>query len=117
MTSPVLTLTTFFFVSDAWAEMFDAGVHHVVIVDGKTIRGVVSDADLGGRRGGAMRMGRAVGELMHEDVFVASPMMSLERAAQELRERRIGCIPIVQRGKLIGMVTRTDLLRDLATVG
>lgn len=117
MTSPVLTLTTFFPASDAWAEMADAGVRHAVIVDGKEIRGVVSDADLGGRKGGALRVGRAVKDLMQENPFVASPMMSLARAAQELRARRIGCIPVVQRGKLVGMVTRSDLLRALADDG
>jgi acetoin utilization protein AcuB len=64
-----------------------------------------------------MRMGRAVGELMNENPFVASPAMSVERATQELRARRIGCIPVVQRGKLVGIVTRTDLLRAFAGDG
>jgi CBS domain-containing membrane protein len=115
MTSPVLTLTTWFPASDAWAEMAAEGVRHAVVVDGTEIRGVVSTRDLGGPRGGEMRMGRAVGELMNRGVVVASPQMSVERAMQIVRARRIGCIPVVRRGKLVGIVTRADLLGALSS--
>jgi len=114
MTSPVLTFATSFPASDAWDEMRAERVQHAVALDHGSIRGVVSTRDLGGIHGGALRVGRAVGELMRQDVIVASPDMSPNRAAQIMREQRIGCLPVVQHGKLVGMITATDLLRTLA---
>ncbi|MDB4937110.1 MAG: domain protein AcuB [Labilithrix sp.] len=109
----VLTVTSGLPASDAWALMDAEGVRHAVVTLGGEIIGVLSDRDLGGPHGGATRRRRLVADLMHVDATTASPGMSIERAAALVREERIGCLPIVERGRLVGIVTRSDLVRAL----
>lgn len=113
MTTPVFTLTTAQPASDALASMLDAGVRHAVVLLGADIVGVISDRDLGGTDGGLVRLRRTVGELMHGDTVVVKPDMTLGDAVHLVRERRIGCLPVVDHHRLVGIVTRSDLLRVL----
>jgi CBS domain-containing protein len=115
MTTPVLTFGRYELASDALAHMRDAGVRHAVVVTGGEIIGVLSDRDLGGPHGGSLRVGRSVGELMRAEPFVASPDMGVSEAAHTIRAMHIGCLPIVDAGRLIGIVTRGDLLGALAS--
>jgi acetoin utilization protein AcuB len=113
MTSPVLTLATGQPASDALAVMREAGVRHAVVLLGAEIVGVISERDLGGRYGGLARRNRTVEELMHAEPIVAPPEMSVGDAVHLVREQRIGCLPVVEEGCLVGIVTRSDLLRVL----
>lgn len=111
MTSPVLKVTPGQTASDALALMRDENVRHAVVMLGSTIIGIVSDRDLGGPQGGLARVHHLVGDLMHEDPIVAAPDMSAGDAVHLVRERHIGCLPIVDDTRLVGIVTRSDLLR------
>jgi CBS domain-containing protein len=114
MSRPVLTLTAGQPASDAWATMHAEGVRHAVVVRGRDVVGVVSERDLAGEHGGRARLGKSVGDLMHAEVVVASPSTTTHEAAELLRRKRIGCLPVVERGRLVGIVTRSDLLARLA---
>jgi acetoin utilization protein AcuB len=111
MTTPVLKVSPGQTASDALASMRDENVRHAVVVLGSTIVGVVSDRDLGGPNGALARLHHQVGDLMHRDPIVAPPDMRVEEAVHLVRERHIGCLPIVEKGQLVGIVTRSDLLR------
>ena len=41
---------------------------------------------------------------------------SVAEAADMMMQRGIGCLPVVEREKLVGIVTKTDLLRCLRTL-
>lgn len=114
MTTPVLSLSPSEPASDALALMRDENVRHAPVVEEATVLGVVSERDLGGPYGGAARQNRTVGDLMRRDLVLGAPDMSLVDAAMIVRERRIGCLPIVDAGRLLGIVTRGDLLAALA---
>jgi acetoin utilization protein AcuB len=114
MTTPVLKLGAGEPASDALAWMRDAGVRHVPVVLGKDLVGIVSDRDLGGPYGGALRKSRTVGDLMRREPFIASPDLRLGEAAALMRRYRIGCLPVMEGGELVGIVTRSDLLAALA---
>ena len=47
---------------------------------------------------------------MTSPAVTASPRMTLRQAANLLRGRTIGCLPVVEGGKLVGILTTTDLL-------
>lgn len=55
-----------------------------------------------------------VAEIMETSVITAPPDMSLPDAVKLMREHRIGCLPVVQEGRLVGIVTTSDLLVVLA---
>lgn len=114
MTSPVLSSTPREPASDAFARMRDAGVRHAVVLSDGAVVGVVSDRDLGGPLGGAVRKGKSVGDLMQREPVVAPPELGVARAALLVRKHRIGCVPVVEEGELVGIVTRSDLLAALA---
>lgn len=114
MTAPVLTLGAGEPASDALAWMRDGNVRHAPVLAGTEVIGVVSERDLGGPHGGAARKSRTVGDLMRRAPVVASPDLDVRAAAALVRQRRIGCLPVVDDGRLVGIVTRGDLLEALA---
>jgi acetoin utilization protein AcuB len=97
----------------AWTRMQLDKIHHLIVVRDRKVVGVISDRDLGGRAGASIRGGRRVGELMTRHTITASSDTTVKRAANLLRGRTIGCLPIVDGAKLVGIVTTADLLELL----
>lgn len=97
----------------AWTTMRQHGIRHLVVVDGSHVVGIVSERDLGGRKGAALRS-RPVRDLMTAGPPVsASPATTLRQAANLMRGHTIGCLLVVEGDKLVGLVTATDLLDQL----
>jgi acetoin utilization protein AcuB len=94
----------------AWKRMHDGRMHHLVIMEGDRVTGVLSERDLGGARGAALRKARTAGDLMTRDAVVVAPSTTLRQAANLLRGRGIGCLPVLDGKRLVGIVTTTDLL-------
>jgi CBS domain-containing protein len=117
MTSPVQTISASTKADDAWTTMRDKRIHHLVVLDGREIAGVVSERDLGGRRGAATRANHTVGDLMTTAVVTAEPDTTVRRAADLMRGRSIGCLVVVSGRKVAGIVTTADLLVLLARGG
>lgn len=59
--------------------------------------------------------GRKVSELMSETVVTAKPDASLSEIATLLERNRIKRVPIVEKGRLIGVVSRANLIQALAS--
>jgi CBS domain-containing protein len=99
----------------AWERLKALGKHHLVVVHGGRVVGVVSAHDLSGPAGGAhRRMGRRVGDLMRPDVRSVTPSTSVRTAAARMRREGIGCLPVLGAGKkLVGIVTVAQLLAVL----
>jgi len=56
-----------------------------------------------------------VKEVMTDEVLTIDPGADVKEAARLLIEHKIGCLPVVENGKLVGLVTVTDLLRVVAS--
>jgi CBS domain-containing protein len=103
-------------------------IRHLPVVSGETLVGIVSERDLF-RSSLAQALGygnkdtREVMKTLHiKDVMVkqvttVSPDTELKDAVALMAERKIGCLPVVQNDKLLGLITETDVLmqycRDL----
>ena len=57
-----------------------------------------------------------VKEIMVYPVVTVAPDTSVAAAADMIINKGIGCLPVVEGTKLVGMVTKTDLLRCLRTL-
>jgi CBS domain-containing protein len=86
-----------------------------VTSDGGELAGMISERDLGGRTGEAARRGRSVEDLMTARVVSAEPTMTLRDAANLMRGRMIGSLPVVEDMELVGIVTATDVLDALGS--
>jgi CBS domain-containing protein len=55
----------------------------------------------------------AVADVMKKDPITVSPTMTTLRAIEVMREKRVGCLPVVSEGRLLGVVTEDDFM-DIA---
>ena len=97
--------------------------HRRVIQRGKLV-GIVTDRDIRDAYPSSLRLLRGqdiddfadsytVEEVMTYNVSAVSPQTSLREAAQRLRKQRFGALPVVEHDRLVGIVTRSDLLDAL----
>lgn len=87
---------------------------HLLVTDAKGhLAGVISDRDL-------LRFmirdpqweSATVTDVMKSDLVTTTPAASLSTAIGEMLSRRINCLPVVEAdGRLVGILTSTDLLR------
>jgi acetoin utilization protein AcuB len=108
MSREVKSVTSNTTVGEARALMKMNRIRHLLVCDRREVIGVVSDRDLGGRTGAGDD--RPLDAVMTESVVTASPETTVRQAANLLRGRSIGCLPVLDEGKAIGIVTTTDLL-------
>ena len=84
-----------------------------VVSDGKLV-GIVSDRDLREHRGQLEQI--KISGLMTERPLTVTPATTIEEAAQIMLERRIGGLPVVADGRLVGMITTSDVMRAFLDV-
>lgn len=101
----------------AWQMMGTKGIRHLVVVDGPTVVGVLSDSDAGGRWGAKLRAGATVADLMDPHVVSVDRHDTVKRAANLMQQHLCGCLPVIDRGKLVGVVTVVDVLNVIAGGG
>jgi acetoin utilization protein AcuB len=127
MTKSVLTINPHDTLKQAREIMTKHRVNQLpVVVDDKVV-GIVTDRDVRDAYPSSMRLLRGkdieefadshtVEEVMTFNVVTLGPDASLREAAQHVRKQRFGALPIVAHGKLVGIITRSDLL-DAALAG
>jgi acetoin utilization protein AcuB len=95
---------------EAFARMRTREIRHLVVLRDGRVAGVISERDLGGRRAATLSRGRTVGELMSRHAATIGSDATAREAARVLAGRSIGCLPVVDGGELVGIVTTSDLL-------
>lgn len=126
MTSPVLTLGPDEPLSRAWSLVRERGVRHIpVLSDARALVGILTDRDLlrgapsprHNPPGNARRSPPArVADLMSRRIVAATADTPVADLARVLIDERIGGIPILDAANgLVGLVTRTDVLRYAIT--
>lgn len=96
----------------AYERMRHGGFRHlVVLADGYPV-GVISERDIGSRLEPELR-DLLVEEVMSEPVVFATPDTTVREAANLMRGLTVGCLPVMNHGSLVGIVTTTDLLELL----
>jgi CBS domain-containing protein len=51
---------------------------------------------------------------MTTTVFTVAPAATAREAVTLMLEKRIGCVPVVEEGKLVGLLSESDCMRYLA---
>jgi acetoin utilization protein AcuB len=117
LSSPVLTIGADTPLAEAYRTMQEHGVRHLPVVDDGRLVGVVSDRDL--RLATSVLApvpfapDAAVSAVMAREPVTAGPSDPVEDAARAMRDRKIGCLPVLDGGRLVGILTGRDLLHAL----
>lgn len=92
-------------------------VRHIPVVDDdEHLVGLVTHRDLLSAQHSALsgasplELKVAVADIMREDIWTITPEARLVDAAQTLADHRFGCLPVVEDGRLVGILTEADLL-------
>jgi nucleotide-binding universal stress UspA family protein/CBS domain-containing protein len=83
-----------------------------IIRDGLLL-GIVTEQDIHTHAGYLDRT--QASKAMREPLVTVHPSTTLREAARLLRERQLGTLPVVEEGKLAGIITTADMLGALAT--
>ena len=121
MTASVLAVETFDSINIARQLMAKHRVNQLPVLDNERLVGIVTDRDLRDAYPTSMMIDRGeeidrfaesvtVEEVMSHDVFTVHPDTLLAKAVGLLREHRIGSLPVIKNQKLVGIITRSDIL-------
>jgi acetoin utilization protein AcuB len=122
MSSPVITVEPNLPIMDALDLMKNKGIRRTpVMKDGKLI-GIISDKDLLNAAPSDATslsvwelnylLGKiTVGEIMTKDVITVTEDTPIEEAAYLMAANKIGGLPVMSNGHLVGLITETDLFR------
>jgi CBS domain-containing protein len=97
-------------------------IRHIPVVDDGRLVGILTERDLIGaaasqifglkqKNKSALLKSVLIKEVMKRRVVTAAPDTPIKEIAHLMAEKKIGCVPIVSAGALVGLVTTTDLLR------
>ena len=120
MTREVVALPPQSTAGEALALCRERRIRHLPVLEGDRLIGIVSDRDLRsatpalGDHARAEALGRIlVHEVMAREVATAHPDDPIEEAANAMRERKIGCLPVIEDDALVGIVTSSDVMEAL----
>lgn len=114
MTSPARTVGPQTAASTAWSMMQSGGFHQLPVVDSNDgLLGIVTDRDLRSALGyeAAAHAHLRVEEIMTTDPVCVTQDATLEEALVLLCTHRFGALPVMHGKQLVGIITRSDLLR------
>ena len=120
MTRDVVTIVPQTTAAEALALCREKRIRHLPVTEGGRLAGMVSDRDLRSAtpalgdpaRAEALQKIRVEG-VMVRDVLTAHPEDPIEQAANTMREKKIGCLPVVEADELVGILTTSDVMEAL----
>jgi len=97
-------------------------IRHIPVVDGNRLVGIVTERDLIGaaasqifglknKSKSALLKSVKIKEVMKKRVITAAPNTPIKEVAHLMADKKIGCVPVVSDGVVVGLVTTTDILR------
>jgi acetoin utilization protein AcuB len=122
MTRDVMTLTPEQTLRDAIELLRSAQVRHLPVVDGRRLLGIVTDRDVK-RATPSVLTGIAkdqydnslvtikVAQLMTREPITVPGRSPLKSAVEILLQKRVGALPVVDDGQLVGILSESDVLR------
>jgi acetoin utilization protein AcuB len=124
MKKDLITITKDEKMTTAKKILQEKGIRHVPVVDGKKLVGLVTNMDI--RKAEASPATSLeirelhylldklkVSEIMTRNVITIAPDISVEEATTLMHDNKIGCLPVVEDGNLVGMITENDVMEIL----
>jgi len=118
MSTDLVTVQPSATLAEARTLMQENRIHHLPVTEGKSLIGLVSltnvlaatDSFLRDERNRIHANEIIVTDAMVKDVATVDVNASLRQAALFLEKHKIGCLPVVDNGDLVGIITETDFV-------
>jgi acetoin utilization protein AcuB len=125
MTAKPITVEAEMPMLDARQRMVAERIRHLVVVEDTRVVGIVTDRDirlnlpspatsLSVWEMNYLLSKLTVGNVMSRSVLVVDPDRPVAEAAHIMIEHKIGALPVVEAGRLVGIVTESDFVRVVA---
>lgn len=110
MTHEVITIKPDASVRDAARQLADYHISGMPVVDGQgRMVGIITEADL------ISKDGKTVADLMSERVVSVDEDTMVDEIAQILTSNRFKRVPVLRDERLVGVVSRADIVRMMAS--
>jgi CBS domain-containing protein len=113
MTRSVITVAPDTLLTDAVRLMMEHRIGGLVVMDQGRIAGVVTEGDIMNFVLSGDAADTAVSEAMTTEVVTLEAATDVTSVVTCLVSRRIRRVPVVQDGKLVGVISRRDVLREM----
>lgn len=102
-------------VYDAVKMMADHGIGGLLVMDGDEIVGIVTERDYARKvvLSGRSSKDTPVSDIMTRQVLCVGPQQTTEECMAIMTENRVRHLPVLDKGKLIGLVSIGDLVKDI----
>lgn len=104
-------------VYEAVRRMSEFGIGALVVLDGDTLAGIVSERDYARKvvLQGRQSKETPVADIMTRSVYTATPTQTVRDCMKLMTERKIRHLPVVDGGRVIGMLSIGDLVKQIIT--
>ena len=124
MSRPAITVDPSTLLLDAALALRTGAIRHLPVIENGQLVGLLTDRDI--QRCAPSRLipitedgynqvfaGTTVSRVMTREPLFVAPDESLPAAIALMQQSRYGCLPVVENGELVGILTRSDLVDTL----
>jgi len=111
MIKNVVTINSDASVLDALKIMKKSSIRHLPVVDNSKFVGLITSADAKQAILTGMLETLKVGNVMMNTPVTVTRETTLEEASRIIYEKKVGSLPVVEKGKVIGILTIIDILK------
>lgn len=116
MQTDPITIERTALLQDASKLMKDHGIRHLPVVDDENLVGFITESDLRQFSFPSMIEDIPVHQVMVLNPITINPHTSVESAARLIHDYKIGGLPVLDKKKLVGIITLQDLLEAFIEV-
>jgi CBS domain-containing protein len=100
-------------VLDALRVMAEHGIGAVLVMEGPTLVGILSERDYARKvvLHGRSSADTPVRDIMSSEVFTTTPNDTVEHCMQLVTNRRIRHLPVIENGSVVGIISIGDLVK------
>jgi IMP dehydrogenase len=96
-------------VKEAAKIMSERNIGCLIIMNGEKIKGLITERDI---LRNITKSAKKVSAIMSRDIITVDENESIDNAAIVMSENRVRKLPVVSNGKLVGIITATDLIQN-----